>query len=372
MNTLTVDDILRGTELGRPQSVGHMQLIPLLGEDDESFAPPRVEVHTTAYGTVVLRNRADRPTIVPPGAGWIVKQSAQDHALGGGALLASHSEATITTARCIQSTQHGMIRAGEHPMLVLPAALRVQALATRKHSGCGILWEEIREFNRSHGVRAQSHLEHFLDHFARELQRFVAEFELLPRQLGAAVLVGGKLVGLERAPSAAFWRRMWEPLIRVCYGSLAVTHAANAATLASAIRVPLLPGAQSLSELRAQLDAVEDEEHQRIYAQLEDLRGLELRAAEARDQQLGGATLLTLASARLAGQVVHGPTREVQFASMSSCAPLEPASSAPSAPPAGPESTSVPTSVSTHEAAAAAQVEASWGERLRRWLFGVS
>ena len=66
IHSLTIDDILRGTESGRAQSVGHMQVVPLLGEDVGGFAPPRVEISTTSYGTVVLRNRDARPTIIPP------------------------------------------------------------------------------------------------------------------------------------------------------------------------------------------------------------------------------------------------------------------------------------------------------------------
>jgi hypothetical protein len=105
MNGLSIDDILRGTEPGRMQSVGHMQIIPLLGADDDRFAAPVLEVRTTAYGTVELRHDGDRPTIVPPGAGWVVEQAAQDHAIGGGVLLASKSVATVNTARCIQRSQ---------------------------------------------------------------------------------------------------------------------------------------------------------------------------------------------------------------------------------------------------------------------------
>ena len=94
---LSIDDILRGTEPGRLQSVGHMQVIPLCGDDDDRFAAPDLEVRTTSYGIVELRHDGARPTIVPPGAGWVVKQAAQDHAIGSGVLLAGNSQATIAT-----------------------------------------------------------------------------------------------------------------------------------------------------------------------------------------------------------------------------------------------------------------------------------
>lgn len=372
IHSLTIDDILRGTEPGRVQSVGHMQVVPLLGENAGDFAPPRVEISTTSYGTVVLRNRDPRPTIVPPGAGWIVKQAAQDHALGGGALLAGESALTIDTARCIQSSQYGMIRPGEHPMVVLPAALRAPALAKRKQSGCGLLWDAITAFNRELGVRAASHLEYFLRQFDRELARFVAEFELVPRQLGAVVLVGGQVVGIERAPSVEFWRAMWEPLIRVCYGSLAIAHARGDAPVPDT-RVPLRAGAGSLTELRRHLREAEHEEQRRVNAKLDALRGVALRDAGEVDQRLDDAALHTLASTQLAGQIVRGraggPLRFASLATTGLAASETVTADTPSA---------VRATVSEGSPAQAEEVEAeasaqppSWGARLRRWWFGV-
>ncbi len=108
MMSLTVDEILRGTGPGLTQSAGTMSMIPLLGEDDDTFAPPEVEVGTTGYGSVHLRNHSDRPMLVPPGAGWVVAQKAQDHAIGGGALLRPGEGRAIDTAMCIQQSQGGV------------------------------------------------------------------------------------------------------------------------------------------------------------------------------------------------------------------------------------------------------------------------
>src|SRR6185436_21107810 len=103
--SFTVEQILKGTGLGPMQSVGQMQVIPVLGADDATFAPPELEVSTQGYGTVLLRNVSDLPTIVPPGAGWVVQQKAQDHALGGGSLLRPQEHKAVNTAMCIQQSQ---------------------------------------------------------------------------------------------------------------------------------------------------------------------------------------------------------------------------------------------------------------------------
>jgi hypothetical protein len=347
MNRLTIDDILRGTEPGRMQSVGHMQVIPLLGEDDPAFAPPDLEVRTTSYGTVVLRHDDERPTIVPPGAGWVVEQAAQDHAIGGGVLLAGKSQATIATARCIQRSQHGYIKAAKHPLLVLPVALRAQALSLRHQTGFDKLWAPIAEFNKTVGVTEAGHLEYFLRRFKAELDQFVAEFELLPRQLGAVVLVDGCIAGIERAPSSSFWRVLWEPLIRVCYGSMAIQRGQGGGAPAST-RIPLASGATSVAELRMALADAQAREHRVVAAVIQHLRDVELRTATAADQVLGRTQLITLASEQLAGQVVR-EGEQVPYASL--CATSLREVGIPGEPddtPAGP----------------------GWLERLRRWLLG--
>ena len=311
---MNIDDLLRGTQVGRMQSAGHMQIIPLLGDDDDGYAPPQLLVNTTSYGTVVLRNDGDRPTIVPPGAGWVVRQAAQDHALGGGVLLGAKQQATIATARCIQSSQGGYIEAAKHPMLILPAALRPTALASRRETGYSKLWDPIAAFNASVGATGSGHLEYFLKRFEHELDEFVAQFELIPRQLGAVVLVGGRVVGVERAPSAGFWRALWQPLIRVCYGSLAIQRGLETRR-APHTRVPLQTMATSVRELRASLSAVRFQEQRTTAKIVEQLCGVELRAAQDVDQELDGAVLRTVASPGLAGQVVTAKDGCVGFAS---------------------------------------------------------
>jgi hypothetical protein len=98
MMSITIAEILRGTGTGPAQSAGQMQVVPILGDDDDRFAPPSIEVGTAGYGTLILRNDSDRPTIVPPGAGWVVLQKAQDHAVGGGVLLEPGCTRQIDTA----------------------------------------------------------------------------------------------------------------------------------------------------------------------------------------------------------------------------------------------------------------------------------
>ncbi len=321
MTTLTVEQILAGTTVGRLQSVGQMAVVPILddqgGEGDSPFAPPELEASTTSYGTLHVRNRADRPTIVPPGAAWVTSQRAQDHTTGGGQLVAAGEKRTINTASCIEQSQGGMISKAED-MLILPAGLRAHALAQRNQSGYDKLWPEITRFNREFGVTGSGHLVYFLNQFQKELDQFVAEFERIPRQVGAIILVAGRVVGIERAPSEAFWEKLWVPLIRVCYGSLALKAARSGAGV-PATRQPLALTVKSLEGVQRALEQAAQAAKALVTTTVEALGMKQLTAAPA-DQSLGDYALHTMASRDYAGQIVQQDTGRTVYASICAAA----------------------------------------------------
>jgi len=295
---LTVESILKGTGLGPMQSVGQMQVIPLVdvssGGVAERFAPPELEVGTHGYGAVTLRNANDKPTIVPYGAGWVVKQRAQDHAIGSGAFLKAGEQRVLSHAMCIQQSQPGLIATAKHVLTILPAKLRSKALAMRHVDQYSKLWEHITAFNTELGLSSVANLVTFLSTFEKQLDEFVAEFELVPRQVGAIVLVAGEVIGIERSPSSAYFAAVWEPLVRVCYGSLAVA-AAKDRKDPPATRLPLVPVAKSLAALRNVLAELRDREV-RLTAQIGSfVKGLRLERADKADDTLDDHTLWTVA-----------------------------------------------------------------------------
>ena len=302
---VSMEDILFGVGHGRSQSVGNMEVIPLVDEDgvqDENFeSPDAVEVGTSDYGTVNVRNGSDGPTIVPPGAGWVVKQAAQDHAIGGGTLLKKGQSKRINTARCIQSSQGGYISNAAHEMLILPVGLRSKALALRSERGYDRLWGDIAKFNSGFGISSRSELVYFLKNFDKQLDRFVAEFELVPRQVGAVILINGMLVGIEMAPSVKFWSAVWSPLIRVCYGSFAIRHADKAVPN----RKPLGLEEKSLDGIRSALEAAGKLEAETTNRLIQVIRSDKFMVGTV-DDQMDKYSLMTVGypKASLGGQMV--------------------------------------------------------------------
>jgi hypothetical protein len=269
MNT-NIGEILRGCEAGRIQSVGWMQVIPLVSDMhfDNFASPDQAKVSTNHYGTLEFENPVEQDMIIPAHAAYMVKQRAQNHAMTHAGLVGAKKQHSFSTAVCIQETQGGTISAGQHPLVILPFPLREPAHKARNgEGGYSSLWPEIHKLNQRAGLTSgmRGHLELFLDHYAKQLDEFVAEFEPVPDQVGAIVLIGGNIVGIERAPNPEFWLTVWGPLIRECYGSLAILEAKEHSGEPPVPRTRAkVRKANSLDDLREAVNDAEETERKRV------------------------------------------------------------------------------------------------------------
>jgi hypothetical protein len=104
------------------------------------------------------------------------------------------------------------------------------------------------------GLQHEGHLEHFVRRYRQEMDEFVAHFEVVPNQVGAIVLIDGTVVGIERCPNYRFFKVMWEPLIRECYGSYSLQKAIQSGFRVPPDRVALSKGrVNSLADIRKAL-----------------------------------------------------------------------------------------------------------------------
>lgn len=273
---LMISDLLHGTSVGKMQSVGLMQVLPLCSEleDDRFVSPNQAEVSTQGYGKLVFENQSDQTLLVPCHTGYVVEQAAQDHAMAHTGLIAAKKKKSYDTAMCIQQSQGGYIQKGSHKMVILPHALREAALEKRDDTSFSKLWDDISHFNKRMGLQQVGNLVVFLKNFKQQLDHFVAEFECVPQQVGAIILIAGEVVGIERAPSHAYWTSIWEALIRECYGSKAIEAARlldEDAPLPSS-RIPLqTDGINSLDDLAKALEDVQAREEEAARATIREL-----------------------------------------------------------------------------------------------------
>ena len=323
--TITIKDILKGCEPGRIQTVGYMQVIPLVSDlhDDRFVAPSGAKVGTSSYGTLVIRNTADQTMILPAQIGYVVNQQAQDHALPHVGLVKGKDMRAFDTAACIQQSQGGYIAEGEHQMLVLPLPLRETAHTMRKERNYSRLWPAISNLNAQAGISktygSGGHLEYFLKEFKNELETFVAQFEPVENQIGAIIIINGKLMGIERAPNPEYWLDIWPALIRECYGSMAILEAKKHGPTPPVPKTRVSLGkVKSLDELKQKLVGVTEEEYNRVKTIVANLLGLEL-ASEV-DEAFGGKmNVEAVSNKRFVGQIVTDDSKVV-YASLVSCA----------------------------------------------------
>ena len=296
-------DLLRGCTAGRAQTVGVMQVIPLISEvNDERFAPPQnLRVSNRNYGHVRLRNATDRPVIMPRDSAFMTKRAAQNHALSKAAIILANSARDFETGACIQQTQGGTLRESDTELSLLPFPLREAAFEVSDVREYGKLWNAISAFNQRMGARSGGHVEHFLIAFKKQLDEFVSEFEPVPQQVGAIILVNGKIAGIERFSSYEQWLSVWPLIIRDCYGALAL-YVQRSSSTPPDTRISL-GEADTLDALADALAEVEAEEQEAVKQVVRDLVAEPI--SENEDSPQAGFQMTTLKNAQFLGQVVR-------------------------------------------------------------------
>jgi hypothetical protein len=227
-HVISFEEILKGKKAGKSQEVGIMEVIPIFYQSKDlmnfHIALPGESMllkKIPNYGEVVLENEDENDLlIVPVHTGFITPHQAQDHAIAKGGIITAKTSYHYQDAFCIQQTQGGYIPPGHYDFIILPYSLRHKAIKMKDKSGYSRLWEDISQFNREVGIKKDTaHLEYFYQTFSEELEEFIAQFEIEPDQVGAIILIANQVVGTELAPNPDYWKNVWEPLIRSCYGA---------------------------------------------------------------------------------------------------------------------------------------------------------
>lgn len=310
--TIQLPEVLRGCTPGVVQTVGIMQVIPLLSEsNDDRFVSPmnRARTKTTGYGSLGFNNPSDKTMLIPSHVAYCVKQSAQDHAMTHAALLGAKKSHVYNDAKCVQERQGGYINEDEHKMQILPFPLREKALTFRGSSDCGSLWPALAEFNRSMNCYGNSNngaaIRDYFDHYEKELDEFVAEFEPVPNQVGAIILVNGSVVGIERCPSNAYYLEIWEPLIRDCYAALSIIEERrkSGALPFPSTREPLRD-VTSLEDLAVALEETEAKQEEKTKDIVRAILDVSFDK-QTRDEKIGSFEVDTLEKGDFVGQCIR-------------------------------------------------------------------
>jgi hypothetical protein len=186
--------------------------------------------------------------IVPPHIGYI-QDGAQNHALCRSTFLGAGQKLVVEDACYVQQAQGGYLESREQWFFILPLLLRDTALRLRGQANFGKLWDAIAQLNARFGLESRGHLEQVICRQRPVLTQYQSRLELLPGQTGALFFLGDRLAGVEVAPSAAYFREVWMPLVCFCYGVAALEREQKPAPE----ELPAPFAARSLSELRQRL-----------------------------------------------------------------------------------------------------------------------
>jgi hypothetical protein len=302
-----------GTQrLGQPQQSGAMTVLPLFSPDaNGKFTPPLSGIKlggVRGYGNMELHNHAaGGVAIVPLHMGYIQDQ-AQNHAMCTAAFLGAGQKRLFDDACCVQQAQGGYLESREQWFFVLPLHLREEALRLRGQKHYGKLWPAIGRLNKRLGMEARGHLEQIICRQRPVLTQYQSRFELLPGQTGGLFFLGDRLAGIEIAPSAAYFREVWTPLVCFCYGVAAMELERQTEDR------PALPfAAGSLRELREQLAANREARLQQVQGWLARTPADRLDRQE--EESYLGLKLYTAMGKHFVGQFVEDEGRPV-YASM--------------------------------------------------------
>lgn len=239
---------------GMPQASGAMTVVPIFGADsDGKFTSPLSGIklnRVNGYGNMELSNPAEKGlAIVPLHMGYI-QDGAQNHALCRSAFIAAGQKLMFEDACCVQAAQGGYLEGREQWFFILPLPLREEALKLRSQKNYSKLWDGISRLNQQFDLPNRGHLEEILSKKRAFLTQYRSRFELLAGQTGALFLIRDKLVGVEIAPSAAYFQELWMPLVCFCYGAAAMYEEQHEKPAEKEL-VPF--AASNLEELRSQL-----------------------------------------------------------------------------------------------------------------------
>lgn len=218
---------LKTIQFGKPQNVGNMVVIPLISNTEHTDVSEDMLFHISKdsdYAHLTLSNPEDRPSIVPQGATYITKQSAQDRTVLSANVIKPKKE-KIVNVGCVESGQGGYISEGTEEFTFVPPTIRAVAMEkdSEDHDNYEILWKDIEKYMKKIGMKGiRAHISDFYRQFKKELDEFVASFEPVDKQVGAVILINNQVRGIEIYPNYKSWKKVWRGLIRDCYGAEAL------------------------------------------------------------------------------------------------------------------------------------------------------
>lgn len=213
---MQIKEMLKQKQLGNPQAVGNMVVVPILSETENHSLSTDMAVVITRdedYERLTLRNDGDKTTVTPVGSMFMTNDKKQDRLIKS-AQVFDPSEERQVNVFCVQSGGGDHHDKGVSNLSVAPKTIRQVGYNKRDESEYNAAWPEVEKFTGS-----SSDLHRFYDLHKKELDEFVMQFENVPKQVGAVVLINGEVVGFEFFGNYGSWGNFWRKYVRDCWGA---------------------------------------------------------------------------------------------------------------------------------------------------------
>ena len=308
---MTLQKLLKGYQLGFPQSVGNMRVIPILTDTEFTKVGDMENIYLKtdeAYETLLMANDSQYISVIPHGLMYVVAEQAQDRAIPSAHLIAKDKR---VNANCLQPSQSGSFESNnrEREWGILPSSLKSVAWEHADDHRYDALWGDIEKFLTSAGI-SNNELVQFFKEFKNELETFIAQFEPVNSQVGAIFIINNVLIGIEIMPNYKMWQQMWRPLVRDCYGSEAIMFIKKGYT--TGMFHPLLKtqNINTFEDLARMTDELLQEEKDFTNEIVKEV--LDKDIENTQQEELEDFTLYNLTSEHLMGQcVTHGPEKTI-------------------------------------------------------------
>jgi len=207
---------------GTPQQTGCLTVVPITSAQSTTlFRPLPLSVRAKrrpAAAPVLLANPSEQSCVLAPLHFGLPVERGTSHFLSGTALVppSEHRDLTGDTILPYSSTRRSHINL--KATYCLPLSLRGPAWRARNHGGQQRLAPALNDLHDRLHRHGLDRFPFVLQAHHPDLKSFAGRIELLTGQTGALFYIDGRPVGLEIAPSAAYFAAIWEPLLVGCYG----------------------------------------------------------------------------------------------------------------------------------------------------------
>lgn len=306
---ITLQKLLKGYQLGFPQSVGNMRVIPILTDTEFTKVGDMENIYLKtdeAYETLLMANDSQYISVIPHGLMYVVAEQAQDRAIPSAHLIAKDKR---VNANCLQPSQSGSFESNnrEREWGILPSSLKSVAWEHAEDHRYDALWSDIEKFLDRAGL-STNELVRFFKEFKTELETFIAQFEPVNKQVGAIFIINNVLIGIEIMPNYKMWQQMWKPLVRDCYGSEAIMFIKKGYTTGMFHPVLKTQNINTFEDLTRMTDELLQEEKDFTNEIIKEV--LDKDIENTQQEELEDFTLYNLTSEYLMGQcVTHGPEK---------------------------------------------------------------